>query len=185
MSEEATSESRRRRRAAAGPTPKRLTGLELHEVSVVDAPANVGSRHLLTKTDAPDPGGDSAPNQGEEVAALRRRIAEAEAAHADNQAAIALLTEQLLAAGPAPAAPAAAPPPPARTAREEADIHFSALALIGGSTPEKGSRSFWRDQINSLGRHLLPGEPPTRQVAAALDDPRGQVFVTALQSQLA
>lgn len=184
---------RRRGTTAPGRAPRRLTGLELAEVSLVDAPANVGARHLLAKIDAPD-GGDVDP--AAEMASLRERIATAEAGRAAADAArdelegmLAVLAEGApMAPAPAPAAPAApaaaeAAPPPVRTAYEQADIELSGLALIARDTPDKGSRSFWRQQVSTLGRHLLPGEPPTRQTAAALDDPRGQAFVEALQSR--
>lgn len=185
----------RRRVPVTGPAPKRLTGIELHEVSVVNGPANTGSRHILAKIEDGPPaegGGDPAYD---EVADLRARIAASEAARAaadearaDTETALGVLTERLLALTPAPVAPDApttpeAPAAPARTAWEQQDVNFAGLAIIAAATPDKGSRAFWRAQIDALGRHLAPDLPPTKQMALALDDGRGQAFVEALQSR--
>jgi uncharacterized coiled-coil protein SlyX len=187
---------KRRRRTAGGPVPRRLTALELGEVSLVDLPANAGSRHILAKIaegqPAEDAGADPDAEQAATIEDLRRQIAESQAAHAENQAALAVVTERLIAATSAAAAPAApepapaepaAPEPPARTPWQREDAELAGLAIIAQETPEKAGREFWRGQIDALGRHLAPNEPPTRQVAAALDDPRGRAFVEALQSR--
>jgi predicted secreted protein len=177
-----------------------LTGIQLAEVSIVDVPANEGSRHLMYKNTAAigdppeegaDPGqdADADPGETEEIASLRRQIAaseaaraESEAARAETETALAALTERLLAATPAPAAPAA-PEPPAQTPWQREDAELGGLAILAAETPEKGSREFWRRQVDALGRHLAPDLPPTHQVARALDDPRGRAFVAALQSR--
>jgi uncharacterized coiled-coil protein SlyX len=170
-----------------------LTSIELGEVSVVDAPANSGARHLMFKNTAAigdgQPAEDADPEQDADQAAvvadLRRQIAEAQTAHAANQAALAVVTEQLLAAPPAPPEPAASQPPPAPvpTPWERADTELAALAIIARETPEKASRTFWRQQVDLLGRHLGPDRSATEQVALALDDERGHAFVEALQSR--
>jgi hypothetical protein len=128
---------------------------------------------------------DSDPDAGT-LADLRARIAASEAARAEAETALGVLTEQLLTAAPAPAAPAApAPPPepPAQTPWQRTNIEMDALAILARERPEGGSRAFWRQQVDALGRHLAPEESLTRQRAAALDDPRGHAFVAALQSR--
>jgi uncharacterized coiled-coil protein SlyX len=159
----------------------------------VDVPANSGSRHLTYKNTAAigdgqpaeDAGADADPEQATTIADLRRQIAASEAARAENEAALAVLTEQLVTATPTPAlsAPAAPEPPPERPPWQRADAELAGLAIIARESPEKAGRAFWRAQVDALGRHLAPDESPTRQVARALDDERGHAFVEALQSR--
>ena len=50
--------------------------------------------------------------------------------------------------------------------------------------PEKGSRGFWRQQLDLLGAHLLPDAGPDDRLKAALRDRRGAAFLEALQACL-
>lgn len=75
------------------------------------------------------------------------------------------------------------PPDPAAAAWAETDTALSALALYaaqpGGA--EKGSRGYWRRQLDVLGAHVLPDGGPDDRLRAALRDPRGHAFLEALQ----
>lgn len=124
-----------------------------------------------------------------EVAGARRTLAERDAqlAHMAN-----LVAEAEAARAKAPAAaetnsseaphPAAPPPDPVAAARAKADGDLSALAIVAREMPEKGSRKFWLDAIEQLGRHLAPDASPAERQRAALSDPRGRAFVEARQA---
>jgi hypothetical protein len=72
-------------------------------------------------------------------------------------------------------------PDPVAAARAAVDAEMRALAILAGECPEKGSREFWRGQIDQLGRHLAPGASSASQRHIALADPRGRAFLEALQ----
>lgn len=121
-----------------------------------------------------------------EVAGARRTLAERDAqlAHMANLVAEAEAAQAARAAAPAPTAalpaPAAAPPPdPVAAARAREDAQLGGMAIIAREMPEKGSRKFWLDAIEQLGRHLAPDASPAERQRAALSDPRGGAFAEA------
>ena len=58
---------------------------------------------------------------------------------------------------------------------------LDAMAILAREAPLKGSRRFWMNELDALGRLLAPDLPPTKQRAVALEDRRGHAFVEALQ----
>jgi len=169
----------------------RLTDIELAEVSLVDMPANPGARVMLFKNtsniDAAGGGGDAPPaaDHAARIAELEAALAERDALLAERDAQLAHLAERLLEdeAEPAPIRAPPPSPPPARveTAHEREAAELGGLAIVAreGRYPE--TRAFWRAAIDQLGRHLAPDEPPARQLRIALQDPRGQDLLRALQ----
>jgi hypothetical protein len=70
---------------------------------------------------------------------------------------------------------------PAAEARAREDTSLSASAILAREGKVQGSRAFWHGELERLGRHLAPDEPPTVAMQRALADPRGQDLLGAKQ----
>jgi hypothetical protein len=165
-------ELRRVRQARRNGVPlagKRLTNLELGEVSIVDIPANQGAAHLFNKRLDDIGKADELALSPAAVAALVRevvgeKLAEISAGLARAEATAQRVTGARGGGGSAGAAPAATVAEAVRAAR----------------AAEDHPPAFWRAALRSLGELEAPDATPTEQQHAALRHPDGRMLLEAL-----
>lgn len=165
---------------------RRLTQLDLGEVSCVDVPANTGARHVMFKNLASIQRRSSEMTKGdaeETQAAMLARIAGLQRQLADKDQELAFMADRIavlstMAAGPIEAAAKAALAPPLDVhKRREAEL--SGLAIVAKEGRNPGTRATWHSALVDLGQHIAPDLPPTVQLAKAIQDDRGKIFLAA------
>ncbi|MDO9713765.1 hypothetical protein [Paracraurococcus lichenis] len=158
---------------------RRLTDLELAEISVVDLPANTGARQVLFKNlAAPEVAMPLDPDALRRMAeAAVAKVAAQIQAHAD---AAGRAAARLQAGGDAVHKTAAGTG--AADLAEALELARAGAAARArqreGSSPPA---SYWQAALAALGERLLPGAPPSSQMNEALRSPEGRLLVAAMQ----
>jgi hypothetical protein len=169
---EAGQGARRRKRTAYAGALHSLRNLELAEISCVDLGANEGAKALLFKNLARVDTGEGAPLAASPPPILPADI-DKMVAHA-----MAKVTARMEAAAIGKALPPSRP----ATAHERESEQLTSLAALAREGQPSAPRAYWHSVLTQLGEHLLPDASPLERQRAAMADPRGRSFVTALMA---
>jgi hypothetical protein len=143
---------------------KRLTDLQLSEISIVTMPANVGARQLLHKTAEPEPA-----------------MTPLDHAYIEASATAAVAAELAKMAGHAAAAGAALARLEARSIHKAGQDGVTVTAAVQAARAgEDRPAAFWRAALRQLGAELQPDGTAATQAQAAMETPEGKALVAGL-----
>jgi hypothetical protein len=143
---------------------KRLTDLQLSEISIVTMPANTGARQLLHKTAEPEVAMTAADHDRIEAAARAGVAAVLTKMTADADAAATVLARMTA-----------------------ASIHKAGEGAAGVAAAVQDARAaedrpaaFWRAALRQLGADLLPDGTAADQMQRAMASPEGRTLTAAM-----
>jgi pyruvate/2-oxoglutarate dehydrogenase complex dihydrolipoamide acyltransferase (E2) component len=144
---------------------KRLTDIQLGEISLVGMPANPGAMALLHKTAAPQEAVMTAAQESYIQAAAQASVAAVVDKVASHAAAARAALDRMA---------------PASVQKAGQDGATVAAAVQAARSGEDHPPAFWRTALGQLGAQLLPDAPQAAQAQAAMETRDGKALVAAL-----